>query len=131
MYSSVIRPRRVRGTPADSYSAGLAPPSPIPATTRPPDRYCAVLKACAVSTGFRRAIASTEVPMVTRVVRAARPPRTVMVSSHGMSETVRSVTQIDEMPPSSAASTAGHSDVGGVAGGTTSRAEQDELVDGS
>ena len=43
-----------------------------------------------------------------------------MLSSHGMSETVRSVTQIDPMPPSSAASTAGHRDVGGVAGGTTS-----------
>ena len=120
MYSSVIRPRRSSGTPADSYSAGRAPPRPMPATTLPPDRNWAVLNACAVSTGFRRAIASTEVPIVTRFVRAASPPRTVIVSSHGMSEIVRSVTQIDPMPASSAASTAGHRDCGGVAGGTTS-----------
>ena len=60
-----------------------------------------MLNACAVSTGFRRAIASTDVPMVTRE-SAASPPKTVMVSSHGMSETVRSVTQIDPMPTGSA-----------------------------
>ena len=46
--------------------------------------------------------------MVTRDVRAARLPSTVIVSSHGMSEIVRSVTQIDPTP-SSAASTAGQS----------------------
>jgi hypothetical protein len=78
-----------------------------------------VQKAWASSTGFLRAIAMTQVPMDTFVVRAASAPSSVIVSSHGMSEMVRSVTQIEAIPPSSAASTAGHRDRGGTAGGRT------------
>ena len=51
--------------------------------------------------------------MVTRDVRAASAPSTVIVSSQGVSEMVRSVTQIDPIPPSSAASTAGQRCFGG------------------
>jgi hypothetical protein len=75
MYSSVTGARRFSGTPLSSYSPGRSPPRPTPATTRPPERYCADARACAVSTGFRRAAQMTEVPMVTRDVRAASAPR--------------------------------------------------------
>src|SRR5215203_3145212 len=57
--------------------------------------------------------------MGSRDVRAATAPRNVIVSSHGMSEMVRSVTQTEPAPPSSAAVTDGHSWAGCTAGGRT------------
>ena len=53
-----------------------------------------------------------------------------MVSSHGLSDTVRSVTQIESMPPASARSTAGHSTSGGAAGGKD-QARSSGIPDGS
>ena len=103
--SSMRLARRRAETPAafhsSSWSALKAPPTPAAIISLPWEIRSTVPRVWARSTGWRRAISSTEVPRRTRLVRAATAARAVSGSSRGLAVRL-SPTHRESNPASSA-----------------------------
>jgi hypothetical protein len=80
MYSSIIRPRRLKSTPSALNSPG-AMPEPNVAMTRPPDRTSRVAIALARRTGLCSGKMMT--PLFTRIRVVAPAMKAITVSASG------------------------------------------------
>ena len=75
-------PRSENGGAATAWNSSSIHPTPTPTVRRPDDSTSTVASALAASTAGRWGTTITEVTRRTRLVAAARKPRTVIISRH-------------------------------------------------